>query len=215
MSTSTADFVRLDTPPDYPRVGIRLTVADFLKLVDDGVVPEEEGWELLDGQIVYKDRSAPGEDPMSVGTRHGYVQSKLVKLDRVLEPLGCHIRIGCAVSLPPYNMPQPDGAIVRGVPEDYLAVHPTAADLLCVIEISHSSLRRDVTTKMRTYAGTGVAMYVILNVAERRAEVYRDPLPAAGRYGRSETLTAEGVLSLPTAAGEAVQVPVGDLLPSL
>ena len=216
MSTPTAAAIqRLDTLPPYRRVGIRLTVDDFHKLIDYGIVPEDEPWELLDGQVVFKDRSAPGEDPMGVGTPHAVMSAKLSFLNERLRPLGCHVRIGDPVTLPPYNEPQPDGAIVRGEPDDYLPAHPTAKDILCVIEISNSSLVRDSTTKMRGYAETGVAMYVILDVDARAARVCRDPVPAAGEYGDVQTLAADATLRLPTAAGPAVEVTVGDLLPSL
>ena len=215
MSATTAAAIhRLDALPPYPRVGIRLTVDDFHKLIESGSVPEDEPWELLDGQILYKDRSAPGEDPMAVGTIHAVMCAKLGFLNEKLRPVGYHIRIGDPVTLPPYNEPQPDGAIVRGEPDDYLDNHPTAADILCVIEVSHSSLVRDSTTKMRAYAETNVAMYVILNVESRTARVCREPMPAAGEYAKIETLTADGVLNLPTAAGPEVQVRVGDLLPA-
>ena len=188
MSAPTAAAIqRLDTLPPYRRVGIRLTVGDFHKLMEDGSVPELEPWELLDGQILYKDRSAPGEDPMSVGTLHAVMSAKLSFLNEQLRPLGCHIRIGDPVTLPPYNQPQPDGAIVPGVPDDYIDGHPTVDDILCVIEISHSSLVRDSTTKMRGYAETGVPMYVILDVDARAARVCRDPVPATGEYADVQT----------------------------
>ena len=216
MSAPTAAaFQRLDTLPPYRRVGIRLTVADFHKLIEDGIVPGDEPWELLDGQVLYKDRSAPGEDPMSVGTLHAVMSAKLILLSQRLTPHGCHVRIGDPVTLPPYNQPQPDAVVARGVPDDYITAHPAAADILCVIEISHSSLVRDSTTKMRAYAEAGIPLYVILDVDARAARVCRDPLPAKGEYGSDETLTAADTLRLPTAAGPLVEVTVGDLLPSL
>ena len=56
---------------------------------------------------------------------------------------------------------------------DYTDRHPGAADLTCVIEVSDSSLRWCRTTKLRIYAGSGIARYIIINLPDRVVEVIR------------------------------------------
>jgi len=58
--------------------------------------------------------------------------------------------------------------------------------------------------------------YWIVNIADRRLEVYRDPVPDAAaafgwRYGRVATLGPE--LSVRALAAPEIEVAVGDLLP--
>lgn len=48
----------------------RLTVDQYHRMIDSGILREGEPIELLDGVLVYKDRSDRGEDPMTVGKRH-------------------------------------------------------------------------------------------------------------------------------------------------
>ena len=198
--------------PD-PGIRLRLTVEQFHRMVEAGDVPRDEPWELIDGQVVYKDRSAAGEAPMTIGTPHSVACSKLVAVDRLLAGRGCFMRVQDVVTLPPFNEPEPDGAIVRGEPDDYVDRQPNAEDVLCAIEVADSSLRRDRTTKLEAYASTGVPMYVILNLIDRQAEVHREPDRGAGRYRRSDIIGVTGLAILPTADGEQINVALADLLP--
>jgi Putative restriction endonuclease len=88
------------------------------------------------------------------------------------------MRLENPITLPPSHEPEPDGALVRGRPEDYLDHHPGPADVLCVIEVSDSSLKSDRTTKQSIYesiyAAAGIAQFVIVNLVESRIEVYED-----------------------------------------
>ena len=211
--TKALSFRPLQDWVPHPGIRLRLTVDQFHGLMDAGEIPRDEPWELLDGQVVYKDRSKAGEEPMTVGILHSLVCSKLLQLNGALTAHGCFIRIQQPVTLPPYNELEPDGSITRGVPDDYVGGHPSAADLLCVIEVSDSSLRRDRTTKLEAYAISGVTMYVILDLTTSQAEVYTGPMRENGRYARSETLSGDDRLGLPTAGGDVIEVSLNDLFP--
>jgi hypothetical protein len=108
MSTSLAD----------PRIA-RLTVDQVHAMIEAGIVHEGAPIELIDGVLVYKDRSASGEDPISVGQEHSLVVSLLNELDVDLAQRGCHMRTQNPLSLPPHNEPEPDGAILQGRPRAY------------------------------------------------------------------------------------------------
>ncbi|MEZ4222334.1 MAG: Uma2 family endonuclease [Polyangiaceae bacterium] len=80
-----------------------------------------------------------------------------------------------------YSMPQPDFAIVpRG---SYMREHPSEA--LLVIEVSDSSLAYDRGVKRQLYAEFGVPECWIVNVPERRIEVFTSPTDGAYRDSRS------------------------------
>lgn len=112
------------------------------------------------------------------------------------------------------SQPEPDLAVVRGTARDYASAHPSTA--LLVVEVAESSLAFDRGEKASLYASAGIPEYWIVNLSDRRLEIYRDPIPLAGQpygYGyRSCThyLAADTVSPLAAAQGA---IKVTDLLP--
>lgn len=118
------------------------------------------------------------------------------------------------LSLDPDSEPEPDAAVVRGAPRDYVDTHPTTA--LLVVEVADTPLDLDRGKKAGLYAKAGIPEYWIVNLVEPVLEVHRDPAPVPGgpseaayrlvrRHAPSEAVT----LSTPGAG----PVPVADLLP--
>ena len=106
--------------PDEKRVLYALTVDQYHQMVIEGILPEGEPFELIHGQVTRKDRSATGEDVMTVGEHHIWCVKRLAKLGPEFERLGCHIQTQQPVSLPPFNEPEPDAAIFIGNEDKYL-----------------------------------------------------------------------------------------------
>ena len=150
---------------------------------------------------------------MGIGTHHQTVVDRLADLRPKLRRQGCYMRNQGPVTLPPYDEPEPDGAIVKGKGDDYMERHPGAAEILCVIEVADASLRRDRGYKQRVYADNGIPVYVIINLIDRVVELYTQPLKGTGRYGQSVTLRVKQSLTLPTARGAGLKIPVRRLLP--
>ena len=199
--------------PRPPAVIRRLRVEEFEQLQASGVYVRGEHWELLDGEVVYKDRSTRGEDPISVGYPHTYVVGSLQRLTRDFDPHPCHLRCQQPVRLPLYNKPEPDGAVVRGKLADYLDHDPAADEIVCVIEVSDSSVGRDRGTKAAVYAAAGIPLYVMFDIPAGDVKVMADPVPDEERYAKVTTFRRGDALALPTADGGSVDVAVGDLLP--
>ena len=84
------------------------------------------------------------------------------------------IRVQNAIRIPALDSePFPDLAwLVR---KDYFTVHPEPEDILLIIEVSDSSLRKDRGPKLELYAEAGIRDYWIVNVQGRSVDVYRDP----------------------------------------
>jgi Uma2 family endonuclease len=74
--------------------------------------------------------------------------------------------------------PEPDLAVVPGSFRDYRSAHPSRPAL--VVEVAESSLLLDREHKGSLYARAGLADYWIVNLSERRLEIYREPAPDAG-----------------------------------
>lgn len=102
-------------------------------------------------------------------------------------------------------MPEPDVAVVRGAPEDFMERHPGGPDLALVVEISVTSQKLD-GEKARVYASASVPAYWQIDVPAGRVRAYADPVE--GEY-RSIRLAAAG----DTLEIEGRTVGVDDLLP--
>ena len=73
--------------------------------------------------------------------------------------------------------PEPDIAIYRGDRREYLIQmrHPGPEDTRLVIEVADSTLDTDQTTKHRIYARSNIPSYWIINISDRRVQVYSGP----------------------------------------
>lgn len=200
-------------PPDAAYAPLRITAAQFAANAEAGVYPPGRKVELLDGVVVLRDARARSSDPPSdVGPQHSLLTKRARKiLEPLAEAAGAIYRDSEPVLLPPYNGPQPDGAIVAGTDEDYAHRQPESGDVLLLLEVADSSYRNDSTTKVRIYAETGVPVYWLLRVPTRTLEVFTDPDPAAGVYRALATLTAADAAAVPLPGGVA-ELPLADLL---
>lgn len=196
-----------------PLVLYRFGLPEYHRMIKLGIVEEGTPYELLDGQIVRKQRNSAGQDPLRASTPHCTAVLLLGKLDRNFEKLGCHLAMQQPISLPPSDEPSPDGAIIRGAICDYAKRKPGAPDVLCVIEVADASINRDRGHKQRIYADSGIPVYLIVNLPDRVVEYYTEPLMGKGRYGRSVTLSPKQSVEFPAAGGKSLKVPVRRLMP--
>lgn len=191
-----------------------ITVEQYHRMIETGVLQEGAPYELLNGQIVHKDRSGAGDDPMSIGPGHAASVRAVSRLDAELAECGCFIQTQQPVMLATLHEPEPDGTLVVGAPQDFDQRHPGPADILCVIEVSDSSLEHDRTVKLPIYADAGIPLYLIINLVDRVIEVYSEPLKGKGRFARSETVAEGRSVAIPVAKGKPLSVPVKTLLPA-
>jgi hypothetical protein len=161
---------------------VGLSVDQYLRMIDEGILPEGEPIELLDGILVRKDRAKSGEHPMTVGFDHVWAVENLREVLAEVSRHGFHIRTQQPISLPPDDVPEPDGSIAHGTLHDYAQRWATADDVPCVIEVADSSLQHDRVTKRRIYAQGGIAQFVIINLVDRRVEIYEQPDRSRGVY---------------------------------
>lgn len=205
--------VTLLEAPGERRLLYALTVEKYHRMIESGILPEGEPFELLEGQVVRKERNAQGEDPMTVGPAHSEAVTALSFLNAKLRKQSCHIRTQQPITIPPYSEPEPDGAIVTGSKRDYRKRHPGPSDVLCVIEVADATLQHDRKNKIRVYAKAGIAQYIIINLVNRELEVYTRPNRRKGAYSQSTTLDRGQTVVFPTTQGDGLTVPVRRLIP--
>jgi hypothetical protein len=132
-----------------------------------------------------RDRSAPGRILTEIGSEHA---GRTMHLVQVLAGAVARKQVLCSVQGPlrldPWNEPQPDLALLRPRADGYRRSHPTAADVLLVIEVAGSTLGYDRSVKRELYALHGLPEYRMVDLAGRGLEVFR--APSSARY--TETL---------------------------
>jgi Uma2 family endonuclease len=174
------------------------TRREYDKLVDAGVIGEDEHVELIDGSIV---------EMSPEGARHaGTIEVAADVLRRVFGAEHT-VRVQHPLIVDPDGEPQPDIAVVHGGPRAHLAEHPHEAAL--VVEVAETSIAYDRGHKARLYARAGFPDYWIINLADDLVEVYRDP--AAEGY-RSVAVVARGAAVSPLGTASC-SIAVADLLP--
>lgn len=143
----------------------RFSVARYQKMIETGILTSDDKVELLENYVVLKMPRNPPHD--------GTIDLLTAALPPLL-PNGWLPRVQQTVVFSD-SQPEPDFSVVRGTPRSYLLRHPIAADVGLIIEVAESSLLRDQRDKTRIYARGGIPFYWIVNLVDRRVEVYSNP----------------------------------------
>lgn len=183
----------------------RFSVPRYQRMIEAGILTPDDKVELLENYVVLKMPRNPLHDST--------VQRLLRPLLRVL-PTGWDLRIQSAITLSD-SQPEPDFAIVRGSATDYEQRHPGPPDIGLVIEVADSSLPRDQGDKTRIYAHGGIPCYWIVNLVDRRLEVYTQPNPLAAvpAYNSLQSYQPGDSVSLILDGNLIGTLAVADLLP--
>lgn len=151
----------------------RFDVTEYHKMLEVGLLTEDDRVELIGGDIV---------DMTPIGRRH---MNCVNRLNRLLVPLvsdsGYIVSVQNPVRLSLRDEPEPDLALLGGEPGSDL---PTPQDAHLVIEVSDSSLAYDKEVKLPLYARSGVREAWIVDLQNRRIEVYTEPAPDGYRAMR-------------------------------
>jgi len=183
----------------------RWTRHQYAKLIDRGILDEDDPIELLDGLLLVKEpQSSPHRTAVLLVAR---------ALERAFGE-GWFVQVQSPIGLDVRSEPEPDVSVIRGSPRDYTHAHPTRPDL--VVEVALSGLAIARGRKTAAYARAGIADYWIVNLVDRVVEIQREPArpgPARRRWGYavSDTYDAEAIVT-PLAAPHA-RISVADLLP--
>ncbi len=196
------------SPPLRP-----ITVDDYHQMLKAGILKSGEPYELIGGLLVLKDRSARGDNRMSIGHKHLWAVKNLSRIGRELEGMGCHMQAQGPVVMSNLDEPEPDGAIIIGNEDNFKDRLPLADEVTCVIEVADSSLAYDRTGKMAVYADSGIKQYVLINLENRVVELYTMPEAGKGRYTRMMTLYPGEMVDFALPAGKSLPVAVDKLLP--
>jgi hypothetical protein len=189
-------------PPAWPGL-YRLTVEQYEKMGEAGILPSGTRVELVEGLLVGK---------MTKNPPHTVAILLLTRWLGLSVPDGFLVGGEIPVALPGQRSePEPDLVILRADLNHLEVRQPTAADVALVIEVSDSSYRYDRRVKARLYASGGVPRLWILDLNGRRLEVHTDPGPEG--YGSVALLGEDEEVALVLDGAEAARAKVGAFLP--
>lgn len=156
----------------------QLSIDDYHRMIEAGILDEDDHVELLEGVIVEMSPQGP---------KHARAIQQLCDPAFARVPEHHVVRCQLPLTLGPRSEPEPDVSVVLRADASSSSSHPTTAAL--VFEVAGDSLRKDRLAKAALYAGAGIPEYVIVNVEQDCLEVYRDPDAAARRYRTLVTLS--------------------------
>jgi Putative restriction endonuclease len=192
------------TAPVSPLPVRRFTVAEYHKMIADGILGESEPVELLEGWVVPK---------ISRNTPHDVSLDLAGDALRAVLPATWRVRTQLAITLST-SEPEPDIAVVLNPARRYAQRHPTPPEIALVVEVAESSLQHDRTTKARVYARDGIPVYWILNVIDKQIEVFTNPsgdVPNPG-YGVRQDYALGSTVPVVIAGAVVGQLAVDDLI---
>ncbi len=156
----------------------KITVDEYYRMVETGILRRNERVELLDGVVV---------EMSPIGPPHRALHWQIDDyLKRVLS--GRALVSGqWSQPLDKFNEPQPDIIILASKIEEYFKRDASLEELYAIVEVADTSLRTDTGFKRDLYARFGIPDYLVADVENRRLLHYARLLD--GRYGEPQQLS--------------------------
>ena len=131
------------------------TVWDYHRMVDAGILHEDDRVELIRGEVV---AMSP------IGTRHSAAVLRATQaLGKIVADLAI-LGVQGSIRLDDYDEPQPDIYLLKPKEDFYASGHAGPADIFLIVEMADSSLEYDQKVKMQLYAETRIHEYWIADL---------------------------------------------------
>ena len=177
----------------------------YARLIDRGLLDEDDPVELLDGLLLVKEpQSSPHRTAVLLVAR---------AVERAFGE-GWFVQTQSPIVLDDRSEPEPDVCVVQGSPRDHVNAHPARAAL--VIEVAAAGLRVARGRKAAAYARGRIKDYWIVNLVDRVLEVHREPArpgPARRHWGYAAIDTLGMGATVSPLSAPSATIPVADLLP--
>ena len=139
---------------------------EWRRLGEAAIFPPDNRLELINGEIL---EMAP------IGFNHA---GHVIRLLNFFAPRIANKALLNAqnpLQLSDLSEPEPDFMLLKPNADFYSSRHPTASDVLLLIEVADTSLKFDQNQKLHLYAVHGIPEYWLLNLNDLSLEVYRKP----------------------------------------
>ncbi len=145
------------------------TVDDISRMIEAGVIGEDENFELIEGDLVVMAAKHVAHDGIKNALNMALVRSA---------PDGVLVAIECTLQLAKDVLVEPDIAVVSQTlyaadPKSF--ARPGPEDVRLLIEVAASSLTYDRGVKARLYARHGIREFWVIDANERVTFVHTGP----------------------------------------
>ncbi len=167
------------------------SVDDYYRMLEAGILTEDDRVELIEGEVI---RMSP------IGKFHASCVNRLNAMLGRLVGRSAIVSVQNPVRLNDFSEPQPDIALLKPRDDFYSSAHPTADDVLLIIEVADTTAQYDRMVKIPLYALSGIPEVWLVDLGRDLIEVYARP--SGGRYQefreakRGETLTLSSLPKL-------------------
>ena len=143
----------------------RFTVHEYHRMVDAGILHEDDRVELIRGEIL---------EMSPIGPRHNAAILRANEsLSRIFQARAL-VGVQGSIRLDEWDEPQPDLYLLRPKQDYYASGLAKPSDVFLIIEVADSSLDYDRTVKADLYAITKIPEYWIADVNNDRVLAYSD-----------------------------------------
>ena len=182
-----------------------IDVDDYHRMIDAGILTEDDQVELIHGEIIHMRRGAAPP----FGKLHIALVDRISNLIASMVNKRAIVRIQSSIVIPNHSEPEPDIALLKYQPDFYASRYAQPEDVLLIIEVAHSSWDTDYEVKRPLYATAGILELWLVNVRRHEIEVHQDP--ASGTYKSISILQSGDTISLPLPQA-TIALSVDDLL---
>jgi Uma2 family endonuclease len=163
-------------------IAAKWSLDDYHRMIDAGIL-DDRPVELINGEIV---QMSPE------GVPHTFYCRGTAKYLRSILGDRAEISEAHPITLLNDSEPEPDIAIVRTPDTLYQTRHPQPDDIFWLIEVSNSTLVKDLGVKQELYARSGIPEYWVMNLQTNELVVFKN-LTTDGY--QSETRFTNGTIS--------------------
>jgi Uma2 family endonuclease len=160
----------------------RLTVAEYHKLGEVGVLQPSDRVELFDGLLI---QMAP------IGPEHQFILEKLNDLFSEQKKGRFRVGPGRPIPIADFNELQPDLVLFKAE-AGTRRQHVSPQQIYLVVEVSETTLKYDSEKKLLAYESAGIPEYWIIDVPDACVRAFR--LHTRGKY--EGTVVSEGSVAV-------------------
>jgi len=171
------------------------TVDEYYLMAQSGVFAQDDRIELIEGEVI---------EMSPIGKRHA---ACVRRLDRVLNHNASEsaiVSVQAPISIGEFSEPQPDVALLKPRADFYSNSHPTAEDVLLVIEVADTSVEYDRRVKLPLYARAGIPEAWLVILPKDSIEAHCEPKD--GKYQKVQRLKRGKTIVSSSVAGLSVKV---------
>ena len=153
-------------------------------MAEAGILAPDARVELIDGEVI---------DTAPIGSQHAGLVDQLTELLRQAIQGDAWVRTQNPLHLDEASEPQPDIAVVKWRPDYYKSAHPTAEDVLLLIEVGGSSIDYDRRIKLPLYSRHKIPKVWLVDLNVKSIFEFREP--GTTGYAESNSITGRGTVT--------------------